>query len=131
MKALIFLPLLLITLNANALIGSYNVKIIDVTNPAGADIDSPVQDVSERGGYSIHCDLTGSLQLTGELYVSNQKVIAPAAQAFTNLSGTSTVIDNAGFMYDIVISNVSYVKLRIGTFSGAGTAKCYLTTKDI
>lgn len=125
------IPLLLFALDASALIGSYNVKILDVTNPVGADLESSVQDVSERGGYSIHCDLSGTLTLEGSIYASNHKVVAPATQSFTLLSGTTAAMDNTGFIYDVPISNVSYVKLVIGTFAGAGTVKCYLTTKDI
>lgn len=131
MKFIFLIPLLLFSLSANALIGSKTTTIIDVTNPVGADIDAPVQDVSERGGYSIHCALSGTLQMTGSIYLSNQKVLGTETQEFTLMSGTTQVITTAGVMYDVVITNAGYVKFRIGTFSGAGTAKCYLTTKDI
>lgn len=131
MKHILSLAILLFSLDAYALIGSKTTTIIDVTNPVGVDIDAPVQDVSERGGYSIHCALTGTLQMTGSIYLSNQKVLGTETQEFTIMSGTTQVITTAGIMYDVVISNASYVKFRIGTFSGAGTAKCYLTTKDI
>jgi hypothetical protein len=131
MKKLMLLATLLFSMNANALIGSNTVKIIDVTNPVGADIEAPIQDVSERGGYSIHCILTGSLQLTGSIYLSNQPPAPPASQTFTLLSGSDQVIDNNGLLYDVVITNAGYVKFTIGTFSGVGTAKCYITTKDI
>jgi hypothetical protein len=127
----ILLPLLLLSMDAQALVGSYNVKILDLTNPVGADVDSSIEDVSERGGYSIHCDLTGTLQMTGTIYASNQKVVAPATRAFTSISGSTQAMTVAGFIYDVPISNASYIKLKVGTFVGAGTAKCYLTTKDI
>ncbi len=120
-----------ICLKANALVGSTTVQLFDLTNPSGADQFSLVQDVSERNGYSIHCDVTSTLQLTTSIYASDQKITSPTqTQAFTQLTGTTQVITNTGFMYDVVKSNVGYVKLKIGTFSGTGTLKCYLTAKD-
>lgn len=131
MKYLLLLTLLF-SFNANALVGSSTKQIFDLTNPSGADLESAVQDVSERNGYSIHCDLTGTLQLTSSIYVSNQKIIDPTVtQKFTLMSGSTLVVTTAGIMYDVTISNVGYVKLKLGTFSGLGTAKCYITTKDI
>ncbi len=132
MKTLILLFLLLLNpIQAYALIGTTTTQIFDLTNPSGADIDSPVVDVSERAGYSIHCAITGALEMTASIYVSNQKIISPAqTQVFTLLSDTTLVINSDGFMWDVVKSKVGYVKLRIGTFSGTGTLKCYLTAKD-
>lgn len=128
----IILFLCLFSSNANALTGYTTTQIFDLTNPAGANQFSAVQDISGRNGYSIHCALTSTLQMTATIFASNQKITDPSqTQVFTSLSGTTQVITNSGYMYDVTITNVGYVKLQIGTFSGTGTAKCYFTTKDI
>ena len=125
------LLLLFFGLNANAQLANYTVKIFDLTNPSGADQTSPVQDITTKGGYSIQCILTGTLTFTGNILVSNQNDVKPALQQFVLVSGTTQIINNTGYMYDVVQSNVGYVELKIGTFTGTGTAKCYFTAKDI
>lgn len=131
MKKIILL-LFLLSSTAHALTGYSTTQIINLTNPSGANQFSAVQDISERNGYSIHCALTGTLQMTTTIYASNQKITDPSqTQVFTVLSGTTQVVTNTGLMYDVAITNVGYVKLQVGTFSGAGTAKCYFTTKDL
>ena len=125
------LLLLLFGLNANAQLANYTVKIFDLTNPSGADQFSKVQDITTKGGYSIQCIVTGTLSFTGTILVSNQNDVKPVLQQFVSVSGTAQTINNTGYMYDIVQSNVGWVKLKIGTFTGTGTAKCYFTAKDI
>ena len=125
------LLLLLFGLNANAQLANYTVKIFDLTNPSGADQFSKVQDITTKGGYSIQCIVTGTLSFTGTILVSNQNDVKPVLQQFVSVSGTAQTINNTGYMYDIVQSNVGWVKLKIGTFTGTGTAKCYFTAKHI
>jgi len=132
MKNLILALVLLLSGNAHALIGTTNYQLFDLTSPSGANIDSAVIDVSQRAGYSIYCDLTGSMQFTGTILVSSQKVVDPlVTQTFTTMTGSTQLVTTNGFMWDVVNSKAGFIKLRIGTFSGAGTVKCYLTAKDI
>ena len=103
-----------------------------ITNPSGTILSDDLN-VQTKGGYSVHFIVTGSLAFTCTLYASNQDdnpVGTP--KAYTSVANsTITGINNQGFMYDITTSNVGFIQIQIGTFTGTGTVQCYFTAKDI
>lgn len=130
MKKILFLSMFFCSYSY-ATIDNFTKKLFDLTNPSGADQFSAAIDISAKGAYSVYCALTGTLTFVSTLQSSNQNDVKPALQTFTDVTGTTQTITNAGFMYDVTLSSVSSVRQKIGTFTGTGTAKCYLTAKDI
>ena len=102
-----------------------NDLILNAVNPGS--IDSPIQDITLEGGYSLHFIVTGTLQFTSTVYAGN--VNDPTKLSV--LSGTATVINNTGYINNTSFAQYDYFFVRITAVTGTGTLQCSRTIKEL